>query len=280
MRLNMLGSGGVNPPPRATSFTPINEEARAKGIPYARTGCSLFVHEANLLFDTPEEIRAQLNRERIPAVDHVILTHWHPDHTHGLRVLEQINWDFAHSRPYHAPIPVHISQWQWDMLREKSCGSFLDFYAKRGMITVELIEHRKPIRIGALTVTPYIIEHTKGFSFLLDDGGPKVLYTPCEYHHVIPDPEVTDVEDFIVHNLFWENPAVSPRENPPTDEDSFEQMLEHAKAFGAKRIVLTHIEESFGLNHDELNARMRQFYPEWNIVAGYDGMIIDHPTST
>ncbi len=31
-------------------------EAQQKGFPYARTGCSLFVEDVNLLIDTPEDL--------------------------------------------------------------------------------------------------------------------------------------------------------------------------------------------------------------------------------
>jgi phosphoribosyl 1,2-cyclic phosphate phosphodiesterase len=110
------------PMPRPTCFCDICNEAREKLIPYSRTGCSMFLYDINLLFDTPEEVRLQLNREKIQNVEHVILTHWHPDHTFGLRILEQLNWNFAESKPFSKAIKVYISKWQKDMLTKMSCG--------------------------------------------------------------------------------------------------------------------------------------------------------------
>lgn len=275
MKLLVLGSGGVNPAPRATCACQLCNKARVEGIPNARTGCSLFLPEANLLFDTPEEVRQQLVRENISQVNHVILTHWHPDHTHGLRILEQINWNFSESKPFGLPIKVYISKQQQDWLSEYSCGSFLDFYTKRGMIEVVEIVHKKPIVLGDITITPYLIEYTKGFYFVIDQNNKRAVYVPCEYHNLIPDPEVKKVNLFIPHNLFWENKNISPRKNAPTDEDSFEKMLEHADLFEAEKIIFTHIEESFQLDHETLNAKMKQYYPDHNIEAAYDGMNID-----
>ena len=42
-----------------------------------------------------------------------------------------------------------------------------------------------------------------------------------------------------------------------------------------KNIYLTHIEETFKLSHDELGDKMKEFYPNYNIVPTYDGMIIN-----
>ena len=44
--------------------------------------------------DTPADIAAQLNREGIRALTHIMFTHLDPDHAEGLRVIEQITLDF------------------------------------------------------------------------------------------------------------------------------------------------------------------------------------------
>jgi phosphoribosyl 1,2-cyclic phosphate phosphodiesterase len=274
MELILLGSGGVSPAPRPTCACRICSEARLKGIPYARTGSSMFIKDIDVLFDTPEEIRQQINREGIDKITSIILTHWHPDHTHGLRVIEQFNWDFDQKKTHFGPVNVYMSARQQELFKKMTCGSFLDFYEKKGMIKVVNLEHKQKITINSISITPYLIQATEGFYFLIESAGKKAIYASCEYHHFIPDESIKGVDVFIVHNLFWENKAVSPRLNNPTDEDSFEDMLSHAETFEAKKIILTHIEESFGLNHDELNEQMKKFYPDSDISAGFDGQII------
>lgn len=275
MKLTLLGSGGVSPTPRIGCFCKICEEARLKGSPYARTGPALFINSANLLFDAPEEIRQQLNREKIDKVEHLILTHWHPDHTLGIRFLEQLNWNFSESKPYFDPIPVYISEEQFNLFKKLSCGSFLDFYEKKEIIKIEKIIEKQSIILPGIKITPYPIMATKGFYFLIESGNKKIIYAPCEYHYFKPDSGIKGIDLFIVHTLFWENREISPRKTNPKDEDSFEQMLEHAKSFEAKEILLMHIEESFGLNHDEMNEKMKSYYPEQKISVGYDGMQIN-----
>lgn len=235
----------------------------------------MFVYDAHLLFDAPEEVRVQLNREKIEQIDHVILTHWHPDHTSWLRILEQLNWNFAESKPFWKAIKVYISTWQKEMLKKMSCGGFLDYYNSKWIIELIELEHKKEIIVNNITITPFLIEHTMWFYFLLDDGKSKVVYAMCEYHNLFVYPEVHNIDALIVHNLFWDNPDISPRKSKPKDEDSFEKMLEDAKQMWTTNIYLNHIEETFKLWHDELWTKMKQYYPDYNIMPSYDGMILD-----
>ncbi len=275
MKITLLGSGGVSPIPRPTCFCEICEEARGKGIPYARTGPSLFIHDMDLLIDTPEEIKEQLNREKIKNVKNVILTHWHPDHTMGMRILEQINWDYKDNKPFSNPINVYISDEQLEFLKANSSGRFLEHYESKGIAKVCKLASHDSLKGVDVSITPYPIRHTKGFYFLIQDGTSKIVYAPCEYHKFLPDPAIKEVDIFIVHNLFWNNPEISPRKRKPENEDSFEEMLKHADSFGAKNIILMHIEESFGLSHDALAEKMKKYYPDYNIVPGYDGLLIN-----
>ena len=93
MRFNLLGTGGVTPIPKPCCDCELCVNARENGWQDYQTGPSMFIYDDNILFDTPEEVRFQLNRENIEKVENVILTHWHPDHTQGIRIVEQINFN-------------------------------------------------------------------------------------------------------------------------------------------------------------------------------------------
>src|SRR5262245_20484649 len=89
MRIEVLGSGGAIIVPRALCPCRVCEEARQKNtVPFVRYGPSLFLHDINMLIDTPEEISVQLNRSRITKVEAALYSHWHPDHTAGMRIWE------------------------------------------------------------------------------------------------------------------------------------------------------------------------------------------------
>ena len=94
MNVIILGSGGCVSTPRACCSCRVCTEARQKGFPYARTGCSLFVEDVNVLIDTPEDINASLNNSGIQKVEHILYSHCDPDHTMGMRVVEQLKMDW------------------------------------------------------------------------------------------------------------------------------------------------------------------------------------------
>ena len=62
VKVEILGSGGAATIPRPGCRCRVCVEAREKGGRYARTGPSTFVHGPNILFDTPEESKLQLER--------------------------------------------------------------------------------------------------------------------------------------------------------------------------------------------------------------------------
>ena len=94
MNVIILGSGGCVSTPRACCSCRVCTEARQKGFPYARTGCSLFIKDANILIDTPEDINASLNNAGIQKIEHILYSHCDPDHTMGMRIVEQLKMDW------------------------------------------------------------------------------------------------------------------------------------------------------------------------------------------
>lgn len=94
MRLKIIGSGGCVSTPRPLCQCNICIEAREKGFPYARCGCSLYIEDANILIDTPEDIADALNHADIKEVEYLLYSHIDPDHTMGMRVIEQLRLDW------------------------------------------------------------------------------------------------------------------------------------------------------------------------------------------
>ena len=90
MKVEILGSGGASATPRPGCACRVCVEARERGVPYSRMGPSLFVHGPNVLFDTPEESRLQLDRSTVTKIAACFYSHWHPDHTMGRRVWEDV----------------------------------------------------------------------------------------------------------------------------------------------------------------------------------------------
>src|SRR5436305_11075987 len=94
LRVEFLGSGGAIPTPRPLCSCRICTQARELGVPYARSGPSVFIHGPDVLIDTPGEIVDQLNRSSVERIAACLYSHWHPDHTMGRHVFSTINADY------------------------------------------------------------------------------------------------------------------------------------------------------------------------------------------
>ena len=139
MNVIILGSGGCVSTPRACCNCRVCIEARQKGFPYARTGCSLFVEDVNLLIDTPEDINASLNNSGIQKVEHILYSHCDPDHTMGMRVVEQLKMDWlANSlgkKPDHPIEVASLPSILADIKKQGTkYGSAIKYYEASGLI--------------------------------------------------------------------------------------------------------------------------------------------------
>jgi phosphoribosyl 1,2-cyclic phosphate phosphodiesterase len=139
MKFIIIGSGGCVSIPRPLCQCKICTEARQKGIPYARCGCSLYLEDISLLIDTPEDINHALNNTEIVSLDHILYSHWDPDHTLGMRVVEQIRleWlDYYENKKPNNPINIFASNGVMKDINNirNPYGSFMDYYEYMGLI--------------------------------------------------------------------------------------------------------------------------------------------------
>jgi len=161
----------------------ICEEAREKGVPFERTGTSTFIHDENILIDTPAEIAYQLNKSRITRIDHLLFTHLDPDHIEGFRVVEQITLDFRTWTAYpDKKIHLTIPETLHDLLESVRSvyGPILDFYEAQGFIVFNTFKEN--IRIGNIELTAIPVDRGDQISFVysLKNDNKKIVYAPCD----------------------------------------------------------------------------------------------------
>ncbi|MGB2884920.1 MAG: MBL fold metallo-hydrolase [Dehalococcoidia bacterium] len=278
MKWTILGSGGCMVIPKPLCRCPVCREARDKGIPYARAGPSAFLHDLNLLIDTPAEIVSMLNRSHIRRVDYLTFTHLDPDHTEGFRVVEQITLDFRTWRAYpEKQICLLLPEQLAEPLREirSQYGPLLDFYQESGFVRLHLFRDR--IEVGGVGITAIPVDRGRqtSFVYVFEKSGRKVVYAPCD---IKPFPEhlkeVQQADLLIIQPGIFEKGLKHGFKYPPehisrTTLYTFEQTLDLAKRLQAKKVLFVHLEEYWNRSYDDYRALKSK---NKAVRFAYDGM--------
>lgn len=266
--------------PKPLCRCPVCEEARQKGVPYARTGPSAFLHDENLLIDTPAEIGYQLNRSRIDRVDYLLFTHLDPDHVEGFRVVEQATIDFRTWQAYHdRSINVTLPEELNDRLGniQSAYGPLIDFYEQQGF--VRRIWFQDKMRIGETEITAISVDRGSQVSFIyvIERQGRKMVYAPCD---IKPFPEQRSelhgadllviqpgiFETGLKDDFFYQEDHISR-----STLYTFEETIALAKRLDAGRTIFVHLEEYWNRSYDDYTALEEQMD---NVRFAYDGMQI------
>ena len=254
------------------------QEARKKGIPYARTGPSAFFHDINLLIDTPAEIVSQLNRSSIRRVDYLTFTHLDPDHVEGFRVVEQIALDFRTWRAYPEKqicllLPEQLSVSLRDI--RSQYGSLLDFYQESGFVRLMLFQDKVQLRDVEITAIPVDRGSQLAFVYVFEKSGRKVVYAPCdikpfpEYRNEVQQADLLVIQPGIFEEGLKHGFRYPAEHISRTTLYTFEQTLDLATNLQAKRVLFVHLEEYWNRSHDDYCALASR---NPSICFAYDGM--------
>ena len=256
----------------------ICREAREKGIPYARGGPSAFLHDVNLLIDTPAEIIDMLNCSRVRRVDYLTFTHLDPDHIEGFRVVEQIALDFRTWRAYpEKQVCLLLPELLLEPLRQvrSQYGPLLDFYQESGFILLRLF--RDSVEVGGVRLTAIPVDRGRqtGFVYVFEKAGRRAVYAPCD---IKPFPEHRDevqkADLLIIQPGIFEKGLKHGFRYPPdhisrTTLYTYEQTLDLAARIQAKKVLFVHLEEYWNRSYDDYRALESK---NKAVRFAYDGM--------
>lgn len=268
MNIKILGSGGCVALPRPTCQCNICMEARKKGEPYKRTGSSLYIEDINIIIDTSEEINYQINRENIFKIDGIMYSHWDPDHSLGMRVIEQLHegWRYKVER---IPTKIYaLPEVMDDLLAIKNKFSgYLEYYSNMRLCKIikgDIFKFDK-IEIKLFPVITNIVSTI----FLLSEGETKIIYAPCDIKPFPIRKEFIDSQVLIIG-------ASMPRGKRYTENNPalyyIEEIIEIGKSLNIKKIIITHIEEQWGVGYDEYKSMEETF--KGYLSFAYDSMCI------
>ena len=281
MKFIILGSGGCVCTPRPLCQCRVCVQAREKGFPYARCGCSLYLEDCSLLVDTPKDIAIALNNANVTSVDSILYSHWDPDHTLGMRVVEQLRLEwldfFENIRPEN-PINVYAHP---DVMRDlngirSKYGPFLDYYEHMGLINRQPVE--SPIILGQVKITLLPVPKKQAVSiFVFESNGKKLVYAPCDCVPFPDDEHIARADILVIGNTFIGDVLKNGRRiyagHPMRKElHSFEDVLAIKERFCIKHMVITHIEEDWGKTYDDYIAIEKGYE---NVRFAFDGLTLD-----
>jgi len=265
--LTILGSGGAMPTPRPFCQCKTCKKARAIGEPYKRNSCSLFIDNINAVIDCGEDIADSLNRKNTKSVDSLFITHWHPDHTFGLRPILEANFDFRKGVAKKT-VDVYIPRKVYEALKQKyPTIDYLINTLKTG--NLHLIEDGETINIKdfSILVVGYKGKNSNIYAYLIQHNNKRVLYAPCDTISFDNYVNFNNL-DLLIHEcgLF----------SNISSEISFDDLMQRIKKIKPKKTILTHIEEiEINVWGEEHLEKMKRKYPNINFNFASDGMKIE-----
>ena len=282
MLIEFLGTGGAITTPRPLCDCRVCSQARREGVPHSRSGPSLFVHGPDVLIDTPEEIKDQLNRSRVARIAACFYSHWHPDHVMGRRVFD-LNMDWRNWPPQNRRTDVYLPPRVGSDFRER-LGSWdhLFFLEQQGVVRLVELEHGETVEIGGVGIRPFPLAVEYVYAFMFEEDGRRALIAPDELVGWEPPAWVRGADLAVIPMGVAEfNPLTGERhitqEHPMLQmEATFEETLEIIEALNAQRVILTHIEEVDGLTHDDLQELQHRLQGDGlHITFAFDTMTVE-----
>jgi phosphoribosyl 1,2-cyclic phosphate phosphodiesterase len=260
-RFTILGCGSSGGVPRIGAMwgkcDPTNPKNR-------RRRCALLVERrgpggvTSVLIDTPPDLREQLLSVRADALDAVLFTHDHADHTHGIDDMRMVAYAMKSRIPcYFDPITRQSLVTRFSYCFETQAGSTYP-----PILLPKTLTPGEPVRIdgagGPIDALPIRQFHgdIESLAFRFGD----VAYSPDV--SALPLDSIPLLEDLDI----WIVDAL--RYTPHPSHFSLKEALAHIARLRAKRAVLTHM--TGDLDYDAL----RRELPD-HVEPAYDNMTIE-----
>ncbi|WHE07635.1 MBL fold metallo-hydrolase [Thermoanaerobacterium thermosaccharolyticum] len=279
MKFIILGSGGCTAIPRPLCKCKICKEAREKGKPYSRFGCSLFLDDLKLLVDTPEDIVHALNYANIQQVNSVLFSHIDPDHTLGMRVFEHMRLDWlqiSEGKECSNPIDVFAMEHVMSDVNSISSkfGSYLDYYENiRNIIKRKVVSNF--VYLDDIKIT--FIKANLATVFVFEHGERRVIYAPCDVkpfpnNDIFKGADIMIIGNTIIGEILKDGFILKENSSLRDELFSMNEIEQLRNEYGIKKVIITHIEEDWGKSYDDYLELQKQYK---DIVFAYDGMTFE-----
>lgn len=257
--LTFLGTGAGCGVPAFFCECPACEEARRD--PRARRGdCGVLVrNERTLLLDTPPDLRHQLEREGVHAVDRVLWTHAHFDHLGGLGELE-----YMVRLVTGAPLPCAASP-------AARAGILAEFHYLDDILDFQELAPFDEFAFDDVRYTALPVTHAPGtYGYLMEGPSGRRTFYASDTGALPPETaeRVRGADALIMDATFW------GRNWSPGAHHSVQETIEEGLALGAGTIYLTHLAMHYDtpITLAELEARLEPY--DGRVRCAADGLTI------
>lgn len=255
MKIRILGCGAAGGVPMISrgwgACDPNNPKNRR-----LRTSLLIQHNKMNVLIDTGPDLREQLLSANVTALDAVLYTHEHADHTHGIDELREIN------RVMQCGIPVYANQTTLNALKERFGYAFRPVKSGEGFfhpwLEPNLIIPGEAFYLNDLKVIPFAQDHeyTTSIGFRVGD----FAYSTDVVH--LYDSALSILKGVET----WVVGCLSNKDHP--SHASVQRVLEWREILKPRRIILTHM--ATGLDYETLKNSLPA-----DVEPGYDGFETD-----
>jgi len=265
LTVTILGCGSSGGVPRPGSGWGACDPSDPKN---RRRRCSILVERSRaggvsrVLVDTSPDLREQLISAEVPALDGVLMTHDHADHTHGIDDLRGLVLHMQRRIRVYADTPTETSlRARFGYLFETPPGSYYP-----PLLDLDQITAGRPQTIegagGPITALPFRVEHGPNYEALgFRFGG--LAYLPDV--SLIPPAAMETMADLDVLILDC------LRETPHPSHFHLAQSLEAIAALKPRRAILTNLHVD--LDYASLSKRLAG-----RVEVAFDGMTVVAPT--
>lgn len=249
MKVRILGCGTSSGVPRIGNDWGNCDPQEARN---RRTRSSILVESdgERLLIDCGPDLRQQLLAADIAHIDHVIVTHDHADHCHGIDELRQV----AHYLG--RPVALHARQETLERLTKKFEYIFEGTSLYPAVVEATAVEGECQFGGGKLTFADQPHGGITSLGIRIDEGTSSVGYA-IDFHDFTADMAILydQVDVWICDCL---------RETPHPTHAHLEAVLGWAHELKVGKLLLTHLDKS--MDYATLVAKL----PDWAAPA-YDG---------
>jgi phosphoribosyl 1,2-cyclic phosphate phosphodiesterase len=256
VRLVFLGTGTSFGIPQIGCRCPVCTSADPRDK-RNRSGVVVQENGSTILVDTPPELRLALLGAGIGAVDAVLYTHDHADHTHGIDDLRALSGRHRGTIPIYGPADALERMrakfdYIFDPLARPIPGS------SRPDVRLHVLEPGVEVEVAGIKVLPLKFDHGPSEVFGYRFGRLAYL-TDVKAVPARQRAALRGVEVLVLNALF---------RRPHPTHLSVEEAVEAARAIGAARTYLTH------LTHETGHAALLAELPA-GITPAYDSLVVD-----